>query len=438
VGKFARQLDDNSLWMLTAVTPTWIGLGGTVEEAEAITLMVKKSTAGMINAGEAVYVNGHDGTYTTVEKSKADSSATMPMVGVAKETITDASAGRMVIAGRVSGIDTSAWNEGVVLYVSKDTAGALTSIRPTGASSVVQRAGIVLHKDASTGMFQVRAVAACLPNLTQGMVWKGDANGQPQEAAVAIATSTAPVNVTRETAAVGTSAEAARQDHKHDISTASAGTAAIGDSSTEGTATSLARSDHKHGISGGSPVSVGTANADGTATTFARSDHVHSGLKREAADFASFTEKTALVAADLFLLEDSEATGTKKKAQLRNIPRKIIQGSEDAQDDTTSLTYVRAYRFSATLEAEKYLVLMSWESQGAAVQMQVRVRYDDTTDLCEHVEYCHLTDWTAHAAMYFLTATAASHTFDFDILTGSGAKTASIRRKRIALLKVVE
>ena len=28
VGKFARQTDDNSLWMLTAVTPTWVAVGG--------------------------------------------------------------------------------------------------------------------------------------------------------------------------------------------------------------------------------------------------------------------------------------------------------------------------------------------------------------------------------------------------------------------------
>jgi len=28
LGKLARQTDDNSLWMLTAVTPTWISVGG--------------------------------------------------------------------------------------------------------------------------------------------------------------------------------------------------------------------------------------------------------------------------------------------------------------------------------------------------------------------------------------------------------------------------
>lgn len=28
VGKFARQLDDNTIWMLTATTPTWVQVGG--------------------------------------------------------------------------------------------------------------------------------------------------------------------------------------------------------------------------------------------------------------------------------------------------------------------------------------------------------------------------------------------------------------------------
>jgi len=64
---------------------------------------------------------------------------------------------------------------------------------------------------------------------------------------VAIVTSTAPVDVTKAAAAVGSSAEAARQDHKHDITTAAPGTIGESDTPTEGTATSLSRSDHVHG-----------------------------------------------------------------------------------------------------------------------------------------------------------------------------------------------
>lgn len=86
---------------------------------------------------------------------------------------------------------------------------------------------------------------------------------------------TAPADVTKAAAAVGTGVTLARADHKHDVSTAVAGAAAIGDAAAEGSATSLARSDHAHSIAGGSPVAIGTANADGAATTFARSNHVH-------------------------------------------------------------------------------------------------------------------------------------------------------------------
>jgi hypothetical protein len=57
-------------------------------------------------------------------------------------------------------------------------------------------------------------------------------------------TAVAPVNVTRVAAAVGVSTEAARGDHKHDISVAA-------------------------------PVTIGTANATGTSSSLAAANHVH-------------------------------------------------------------------------------------------------------------------------------------------------------------------
>lgn len=90
-------------------------------------------------------------------------------------------------------------------------------------------------------------------------------------------TSSAPVNVDKSAAAVGTAATAARADHKHDINTATtaAGAVVAGGSAAEGTATTIARSDHIHTVSVAAPVAIGTANAAGSASTFVRSDHVH-------------------------------------------------------------------------------------------------------------------------------------------------------------------
>jgi len=85
---------------------------------------------------------------------------------------------------------------------------------------------------------------------------------------------TAPANVTKAAAAIGTSTEPARADHKHDISTAAPATG-IGAGNSEGSATTVARSDHDHTIreSGGQDLTLG-AIADGevvrrTGTTLA-------------------------------------------------------------------------------------------------------------------------------------------------------------------------
>lgn len=59
---------------------------------------------------------------------------------------------------------------------------------------------------------------------------------------------TAPVDVDPQAAAAGSAGEASRQDHKHDIVTATAGAATPGDAAAEGTANSLARSDHQHSL----------------------------------------------------------------------------------------------------------------------------------------------------------------------------------------------
>ena len=114
----------------------------------------------------------------------------------------------------------------------------------------------------------------------------------------------APVNVDKSAAAVGADTSAARNDHKHDISTAAPGATSVATASSDGAATTLARSDHthqsntapvnvtkaaaaigtsgeparadhKHDVTTAAVTTIGTANTEGTATSLARSDHVH-------------------------------------------------------------------------------------------------------------------------------------------------------------------
>jgi hypothetical protein len=91
---------------------------------------------------------------------------------------------------------------------------------------------------------------------------------------------TAPADVTKAAAAVGTEVTLARADHKHDVSTAAAST--IGTANAEGSATSLARSDHGHDHGAQSTAThhaVATSGANGfmASTDKAKLDTVQGG-----------------------------------------------------------------------------------------------------------------------------------------------------------------
>lgn len=88
-----------------------------------------------------------------------------------------------------------------------------------------------------------------------------------------------PVNVSKSAASAGVSAEASRQDHKHNIDT-------------------------------GVPISISTSNSEGTATTLARSDHVHRGtlLQTTFAEITANTTTSSLTFVDL-LTQSITTTG---------------------------------------------------------------------------------------------------------------------------------
>lgn len=109
-------------------------------------------------------------------------------------------------------------------------------------------------------------------------------------------TGAAPEDVDAAAAAVGSSGDAARADHKHDIST-------------------------------GTPVAVGSANAEGTANSMARSDHVHShGNQAGGALHANATTGTAgfMSSAD--------------KTKLDGLPSTIVFGTEYQYAESNGLT----------------------------------------------------------------------------------------------------
>ena len=105
----------------------------------------KKASAGTIAAHKNVYITDLDeatGTYL-VELAKADSSSTMPSVGVSVDSFDNSTDGSVIIAGTLHGVDTSDFSVGDQLFVSPDTAGAFTATRPNG-DQIVEKSCMVL------------------------------------------------------------------------------------------------------------------------------------------------------------------------------------------------------------------------------------------------------------------------------------------------------
>ena len=183
------EADDGKLLFYDFITDQWI-TDDTVTHGTVV-VNGKKSTAGTIAKGTPVYLVGFDADLHTVEAANATSSATMPVIGFAGETLDATNSKHIITFGKITGIDTTStgalangesWSINDDLYIDTTT-GELTNVRPIGAATQIQRVAKVLRVDASGGQLLIfnTARTAGLPNLTENKVWVGNSNNQPVE-----------------------------------------------------------------------------------------------------------------------------------------------------------------------------------------------------------------------------------------------------------------
>src|SRR5210317_444861 len=112
-----------------------------------------------IDKGDAVYATGTIGNNMfSIRKARSDSSATMPALGVAYQDLIENGEGLIVTFGRADGINTDNFQTGETVYVSNVTAGALSNVKPYGATDLIQNIGLVVKGHASTGIVSVTGV----------------------------------------------------------------------------------------------------------------------------------------------------------------------------------------------------------------------------------------------------------------------------------------
>lgn len=136
--------------------------------------IAKNTSGGNIAAGKPVYVTGSTGNVPNIALAKADSTTTLPVVGMTLDPINNNNFGQVMVVGIIAGIDTSAFASGDQLWVSPTTAGGLVKVRPV-YPNLVARVGSVLVSGVGNGslLIDIAPFIGGLESGTTAATWTG-------------------------------------------------------------------------------------------------------------------------------------------------------------------------------------------------------------------------------------------------------------------------
>ena len=156
---------------------------GVINEAQNLITEVYNKTGATLTKGTVVYINGGQGNLPAVTKALATGDSTSAQTyGIVRNDITNNNNGYVVVAGRISDLDTQAYTEGTQLYLSPTTAGTFTSTKPYAPNHLVY-VGIVVRAHPTQGVIEVKIqngyemdelhnVAAQSPTNNDGLFWE--------------------------------------------------------------------------------------------------------------------------------------------------------------------------------------------------------------------------------------------------------------------------
>lgn len=128
--------------------------GNKIEITRDNLLVARNVTGSAMTKGQVVYISGATGTVPQIILAKANAIATLGIIGVCYENISNNSFGRVMTLGDLESIDMSAFANGDTLYVSPTTAGALTNVKPT-YPNFAQQVGYVINNGVGSGVLGV-------------------------------------------------------------------------------------------------------------------------------------------------------------------------------------------------------------------------------------------------------------------------------------------
>lgn len=132
--------------------------GGHVKSVLGQTLhqRVLNETGSTLTKGQVVYVSGAQGNRVTVDLALADADSTSAtIIGLVAYAIADAAEGYVITEGVIKGVNTNGFTEGLPVYLSPTTPGALTQTKPE-APQHLALVGYCVRADTTVGEILVK------------------------------------------------------------------------------------------------------------------------------------------------------------------------------------------------------------------------------------------------------------------------------------------
>ena len=129
--------------------------GTSTNLGQELNLRARNNTGVTIVNGSVVYISGATGQNPTIALARANSLSTSVTIGIATHDILNNTVGKITTFGLVNELNTSAFTDGQVLYLSPTTAGVLTSIVPSSPNYTAYVC-VVLHSHVTQGKIFVR------------------------------------------------------------------------------------------------------------------------------------------------------------------------------------------------------------------------------------------------------------------------------------------
>ena len=119
--------------------------------AKNLEVLVRNQTGSSIPVGSVVYISGATGNLPLITLAQANNDTNSAQtMGFVKTTIANNGQGYVIVRGLLENVNTSAFAEGVQLYLSPTTAGAWTTTKPVAPQHMVY-IGIVIRSHPTLG-----------------------------------------------------------------------------------------------------------------------------------------------------------------------------------------------------------------------------------------------------------------------------------------------